>query len=165
ALLTGLGLAQSDTTQYASEALRQLVAEAATENRRVPEDLGGYTARLESEISIGNRRSEGMEMAVQLEQVASTLRWDRTGSYEQTVTGYRAQSLGMSFATLGFFRVGWAIPSLYGNRLALLFGRDTSEAVRRRRDRRGGDPLFAVHPLADDRDAYYRFSGGDTIIT
>lgn len=151
--------------RYASPALRQLVAEAAEVNRRVPPMLGGYRAKLESEISIGNRRSEGMEMSVQLEQIASTLTWDRTGAYEQVVTGYRSQSIGTTFATLGFFRVGWAIPSLYGNRLALLFGRDTSEQVRRRRDRRGGDPLYAVHPLADDRDRYYRFVGGDTVVT
>jgi len=154
-----------DTAQYATVALQQLVAEAARINRSVPEALGAYRAKLESEISLGNRRSEGMEMSVQLEQVASVLSWDRTGEYQQTVTGYRSQAVGTSFATLGFFRVGWAIPSLYGNRLALLFGRDTSEAVRRRRDRRGGDPLYAVHPLADDRDAYYRYAGGDTILT
>lgn len=153
-----------DSLQYATPALRVLVAEAAAMNRRVPAGLGGYRARLESEISIGSRRSEGMEMAVQLEQIASVLAWDRRGEYEQVVTGYRSQSLGANFATLGFFRVGWAIPSLYGNRLALLFGRDTSEAVRRRRDRRGGDPLYAIHPLADDRDGYYRFSGGDTVV-
>lgn len=157
-------LPPSDTARYTSPALRQFVERAAAANRRVPPALGAYHARLESEISIGNRRGEGMEMAVQLEQIASTLRWDRTGAYEQTVVGYRSQSLGTSFATLGLFRVGWAIPSLYGNRLALLFGRDTSEAVRGRRDRRGGDPMYAIHPLAEDRDRYYRYAGGDTTV-
>lgn len=154
-----------DTACYENAALRALVGEAAEVNRRVPAQLGGYTADLETEISIGNRRSERMEMSVQLEQIASRLSWDRTGQYEQTVIGYRSQSVGTSVATLGFFRVGWAIPSLYGNRLALLFGRDTTQSTRRRRDRRGGDPQYAIHPLADDRDAYYRFSGGDTIFT
>lgn len=168
AILTAVALdtvPRADTGQYASPALQQLVTDAAEVNRRVPPMLGGYRAKLESEISIGNRRSEGMEMSVQLEQIASTLTWDRTGEYKQIVTGYRSQSVGTTFATLGFFRVGWAIPSLYGNRLALLFGRDTTEEVRRRRDRRGGDPMYAVHPLADDRDRYYRYSGGDTVLT
>lgn len=154
--------AQDDTVTYATPALRALVGEAAAINRRVPAALGGYRARLESEISIGNRRAEGMEMAVSLEQVASTLTWDRTGAYEQTVIGYRSQAIGAAFATLGFFRSGWAIPSLYGNRLALLFGRDTTA---RRRTRRGGEPTYAVHPLADDRERYYRYAGGDTVIT
>jgi len=154
-----------DSTTYSTPALRSLVSEAAEFNRRVPAGLGGYRARLESEISIGNRRAEGMEMSVSLEQVASTLTWDRTGEYEQLVTGYRSQSIGAVFSTLGFFSSGWAIPSLYGNRIALLFGRDTTESARRRSRRRASDPLYAVHPLAADRERYYRFAGGDTIIT
>ncbi len=154
-----------DTATYGSAGLRALVGEAAELNRRVPSGLGGYRAELESEISIGNRRSQGMEMAVSLEQVASTLTWDRTGAYEQLVTGYRTQAIGATFASIGVFRSGWAIPSLYGNRIALLFGRDTSESQRRRRTRRnGGEPLYAVHPLAADREKYYRFRGGDTVV-
>jgi hypothetical protein len=169
ALLLAVAL-RADTTQradsatYESAALRALVTEAAELNRRVPEGLGGYRARLESEISIGNRRSEGQEMAVSLEQVASTLTWDRTGAYEQLVQGYRTQAVGTTFSSLGLFRSGWAIPSLYGNRLALLFGRDTSQASRRPRRRRPNDPLYAIHPLASDRERYYRFRGGDTIV-
>lgn len=155
---------RADSLAYTTPALRTLVAEAAELNRRVPDELGGYRARLESEISIGNRRSEGVEMAVSLEQVASTLTWDRTGAYQQEVNGYRTQAIGTTFASLGLFRSGWAIPSLYGNRIALLFGRDTSDARRRRSRRRGGDPLYAIHPLATDRDQYYRFSGGDTVV-
>ncbi len=152
----------SDTSTYATAALRELVAAAAMQNRRVPAGLGGYRARLESEISIGNRRSEGMEMAVNLEQVASTLTWDRTGQYEQFIDGYRTQATGAALSSIGFFRSGWAIPTLYGNRLALLFGRDTSRAARRRRER---EPVHAVHPLAEDRERYYRYDGGDTLIT
>lgn len=155
---------RADTLTYATPELRALVTEAAELNRRVPDGLGGYEATLESEISIGNRRSVGKEMSVSLEQVASQLRWDRTGRYTQTITGYRSQVMRPAFASIGFFRSGWAIPSLYGNRLALLFGRDTTEA-RRRRSRRGGEALYAVHPLADDREQFYRYSGGDTIIT
>lgn len=156
---------KADSMTYASPALRALVQEAVELNRRVPDALGGYRARLESEISIGNRRSEGMEMAVQLEQVASTLTWDRTGAYEQRVNGYRTQAIGLTLSSLSFFRSGWAIPSLYGNRIALLFGRDTSATRRPTQRRRTPDPLYAVHPLATDRERYYRFAGGDTVIT
>jgi hypothetical protein len=156
---------RADSASYSTSALAQLVSEAAALNRRVPDGLGGYRAELESEISIGNRRSERMEMAVSIEQVASVLTWDRAGNYEQVVKGYRSQSIGTSFSTLGFFRNGWAIPSLYGNRLALLIGRDTTETTRARRARRENDELYAVHPLAEDREQYYRFTGGDTIFT
>jgi hypothetical protein len=156
---------RDDTATYTNQALERLVSEAASLNRRVPAGLGGYRAELESEISIGNRRSERMEMAVSIEQVASVLTWDRAGNYEQVVKGYRSQSIGTSFSTLGFFTSGWAIPSLYGNRLALLFGRDTTETTRARRARRERDQVYAVHPLAEDREKYYRYAGGDTVFT
>ncbi|MBM3885647.1 MAG: hypothetical protein FJ361_07385 [Gemmatimonadetes bacterium] len=164
-LLIALTLALALTPAGAQEpsSVHVLVEAAAELNRRVPPTLGGYRARLESEISIGNRRAEGMEMAVSLEQVASELTWDRTGAYAQRIIGYRTQALGANVATIGFFRSGWIIPSLYGNRLALLFGRDTTEAGRRRQQRQGRDPLYAVHPLATDRARYYTFSGGDTV--
>ena len=63
-------LPREDSTTYATPALRALIGQAAQLNRRVPEGLGGYEARLESEISIGNRRSEGKETSISLEQVA-----------------------------------------------------------------------------------------------
>ncbi len=153
-----------DTATYETPALRALVTEAARLNRRVPPGLGAYRARMESEISIGTQRPDRGEVSVSIEQVASELAWDRTGAFEQHVTGYRSQAVGVQFASLGFFRNAWAVPSLYGNRLALLFGRDT---VRRRTPRRTSrtdrSTVYAVHPLADDRERVYRFRGGDTI--
>ena len=114
-----------DTATYATPAVRALVTEAARMNNRVPPTLGKYHATLESEISFGGRRSGGTEVSFSIEQVASDLSWARTGDFEQHITGYRSQSVGPQLATLGFFRYPWAVPSLYGNRLALLFGRDS----------------------------------------
>ena len=151
-----------DTSTYATAALERLVVEAARINHRVPASLGKYHAKLESEISLGNQNGAGSERAVSIEEVASELTWMRTGEFEQHVVGYRQQSLGFRLATLGFFRNAWAVPSLYGNRLALLFGRDTTPL------RRGGPnndrrTTYAVHPLSDDRERFYRYTGGDTI--
>jgi hypothetical protein len=163
-----------DTATYTSPALRALVLEAVRVNNHVPAALGGYSAKLESEIAIGERDGAGHESEESLEQVASSLRWSRTGDFAQHVIGYRSQSLGFQFATIGFFRNAWVVPSLYGNRLALLFGVDTT---RRRSGTNGsrpsvsgrdGDPrttLEAVHPLSIDRERLYRYSGGDTIET
>ena len=145
--------------------LTAILDSAALRNRLVPTELGGYRARLESEISLGNRRAEGMEMSLSIEQVASTLTWDRTGRYMQQVTGYRTQAIATNISSLGLFRGGWAIPSLYGNRLALLFGRDTSTSWQRRSRVQGRDPLYAIHPLGDDRERTYRFRGGDVVQT
>ena len=154
-----------DTATYDSERLRQVVAEAAQANSRVPSVLGSYTARLESEISIGSKRPDKGELSFSVEQVASELQWSRTGAFEQRVTGYRSQAVGFQFATLGFLRNAWAVPSLYGNRLALLFGSDTTE--RRPPMARTGATrrtVFAVHPLGDDRERTYRYRGGDTVV-
>lgn len=145
--------------------LAAILDSAALRNRLVPNELGGYRARLESEISLGNRRAEGMEMSLSIEQVASTLTWDRTGRYMQQVTGYRTQAIATNISSLGLFRGGWAIPSLYGNRLALLFGRDTSTSWQRRSRMQGRDPLYAIHPLGDERERTYRFRGGDVVQT
>jgi hypothetical protein len=161
-----------DTATYSSPALHRLVNEAVLVNNRVPAALGRYRAKLESEISIGERDGGGHENVESIEQVASELQWSRTGDFEQHVTGYRSQSISVQFATIGFFRNAWVVPSLYGNRLALLFGVDTT----RRRGGAGssrpsiwrGDTtvrttLVAIHPLSVDRESLYRFSGGDTI--
>ena len=161
-----------DTATYSSAALRALVSEAVLVNNRVPAALGRYRARLESEIAIGQRDGAGHESEESIEQVASELQWSRTGDFEQHVTGYRSQSRGFQFATIGFFRNAWVVPSLYGNRLSLLFGVDTTG----RRDglgrpRLGGSSgasnprttLVAIHPLSMNREILYRFSGGDTV--
>jgi len=153
-----------DTATYETLALRVLVGEAARLNRRVPPGLGAYRAQMESEISIGSKRPDKGEVSVSTEQVASQLTWDRTGAFEQRVMGYRSQSVGVQFASIGFFRNAWAVPSLYGNRLALLFGRDTTgRRAPTRTSRIDRATVYAVHPLAEDRERVYRFSGGDTV--
>lgn len=163
--------AQPDTATYANPALHALVNEAVAVNNRVPPALGGYRATLESEISLGARDGVGHEEEGSLEQVASELRWNRDGDFEQHVIGYRAQTMGLQFATIGFFRNAWVVPSLYGNRLSLLFGVDTTRrrlfGVGKSRASKGdpdpGTVRIAVHPLSVDRERLYRFSGGDTV--
>ena len=161
AFLVAAQLAASDSL-YSSTAVRALVEEASRINRRVPPALVGYRATAESEIAILARRSAGNEGAVSIEQTQNEVTWERTGMFEQRVVGYRAQSVGLQFSALSFFRQAWTVPVLYGNRLTLLFGRDTTVAGRRRR--RQEQRLVAVHPLAEDRDRVYRFTGGDTLV-
>lgn len=152
---------------YASEALRRLVAEAATANRRVPPALRAYRAHMESELALLVQRPEGEEGAVSVEQVASEVRWWRGGELEQRVVGYRAQTAAPVPSALTFLRQSWAVPVLYGNRVVLFFGLDSAAEARRgaRRRRRRDDGVVAVHPLAEDRDSVYRYSGGDTVVT
>jgi hypothetical protein len=152
---------------YATPALRALVAEAALGNR-VPASLASYRARVETEFSVAARRESGVEGVFTVEQIASVLRWTRAGYYDQHVVGDRVRQVGLSLSWLSFARTGWAAPVLYGNRF-----RVRRDAEGTRRSRRGGagargggaDTLPVIHPLAADRDRYYRFTGGDTVVT
>lgn len=160
--------AQVDRAQTrAPLALRDLLAEASQRNV-LPPSLISFTAHVETEISVLLRREEGNEAVAAVEQVASTLKWNRTGFYDQHIVGYRAQQTGANVSMLSVFQTGWLNPVLYGNRLRV---RATSPAGgqpgRARPSTRASaaDTMPAIHPLALDRDRYYRFSGGDTIVT
>ena len=149
--------AQGDSA-YATAALRDLVARAAVANRSIPPELRGYRAHIESELSFLERDTLGREGASQIEQLGAEAVWARTGEYELHVVGYRTQSVGIPFSALTFVR-GWTAPTLYGERMALGADMRPSRAT----GVRSGNALIAVHPLATDRDSFYRFSGGDTV--
>ncbi|WP_396224297.1 hypothetical protein [Gemmatimonas sp.] len=146
-------------------ALRQLLDEASR-NNRLPADLISYKAAVETEIAILLRREEGTEAVAAIEQVASRLKWNRTGAYDQRVVGYRSQQLGANVSMLSLFETGWLNPSLYGNRLRVRprSSNSRAQAASVSRGRDGTDTLPAVHPLATDRDRYYDYRGGDTVV-
>ena len=163
---------QADSV-YATAALRDFVARAALANRAPPAELSGYSARVESELALVLRDSLGRELVGQIEQLAARAEWERTGTYELHVVGYRSQSMGAPYSALTFTRM-YTVPTLYGNRLfvgmndGLPRTRRDSAALTKRRARdslAGREPFRAVHPLSDDRDRYYRFTGGDTAAT
>ena len=213
--LSATDSARADSVHARSrQALRTLLADASRRNV-LPSSLMAYKAHVETEIAVLLRREEGTEAVTMVEQVASGLRWTRSGYYDQHVIGYRAQQTGGSFSMLSVFQTGWLNPSLYGNRLRVVrrsaaannanANATTAEAATRRatasgasttsttvagdsasraaspttsasstdaRPRRmvgmrrdGLDTLPAIHPLAVDRDTYYRYSGGDTVVT
>ena len=130
----------------------------------LPADLIAYKSRVETEISMLLRREEGTEAVGAVEQVASTMRWTRSGVYDQHVIGYRAQQSGPNVSMLSVFQTGWLNPTLYGNRLRIRT-RNSRSSARSSVRGDGADTLPAVHPLAVDRERYYTYSGGDTIVT
>ena len=167
----------------ASLALRAMIADVATAGRTAPDALRGYRVGVESEIAIVLRTAAAREGAasatggaevarervLQVEQVESTLGWQRGGSIEQHVVGYRSRAVTASISALSYFRRPWVVPVLYGNRLQVLLGHDSVRATTdtastgRVAAERARDALLAVHPFADDRDRYYRLAGGDTV--
>ncbi|HTK52754.1 MAG TPA: hypothetical protein VL308_12755 [Gemmatimonadaceae bacterium] len=150
---------------YSTTRVRQLVERASISNRRVPEGLAGYDARVESEMAFIARQPDGIEQTFTVEQAATTVHWDRSGQFEQRVVGYRSQSVGVTISAVGLFREAWVVPILYGNRMTLLFGLQDSTRRQSSGQRRRANAVIAVHPFADDRDRLYQFSGGDTVVT
>lgn len=152
----------ADST-YSTPALRALVLRAAARNAVVPRGLDAYHVTIESELAILIRQPDGTEGATQIEQVESVARWHRPGAFTQRVVGYRSRFAGLNLSALNLIKQAWAVPILYGNRLGLFLGRDTTHAARRALAR--DTAIRVYHPFAPDREAIYRFSGGDTALT
>src|SRR5688500_13944186 len=134
--------APADST-FSSPAVRALVERAAESNRRVPDSLRSYAARVASEMAFIARETDGVEPTFTVEQTESTVRWDRSGAFEQRIIGYRSQSVGLTVSAVGMFRQAWTVPILYGNRISLLFGRPDSVSRRRAQRRRRADTTVA----------------------
>jgi len=159
---------------YSSPAVRDLVTGAAIANHAPPPAFAGYRAHVETEFSLLLRDTLGRERSAQIEQLASAVHWTRGASYDMHVIGYRTQSIGSLVSMLSFVH-GWTEPSLYGERLTLGVQilpdsapgrgqpRSNADSARRRRQP-GSNAIIAVHPFAADREQFYRFSGGDTVV-
>jgi len=139
-----------------------LVDRASRQNTLVPRGLASYDVVSESELSLLVHRPDGTEGATQIEQIESRARWFRTGLFSQHIVGYRSQLSGPNLSALGFIKQAWIVPVLYGNRLGLFLGRDTTQTARRAIAR--DTAVRVVHPFASDRDSVYRFTGGDTVV-
>src|SRR5687768_13312239 len=90
----------SDST-YSSPNVRRLVESAVALNRRVPDSLRAYHARVESELAFVARQPDGIEQTFAVEQTESVIGWQRSGRFEQRVIGYRSQSVGLTFSAVG----------------------------------------------------------------
>jgi len=163
-LLLFAQLSAASDPVYSSARVRDLVARATIANHAPPPELRGYRARVETEFSLNIRDTLGRERAGQIEQIASRVNWTRDGTYDMHVVGYRSQSLGSPVSTLSFVH-GWTEPSLYGDRLQLGVQLGAPPDPKAKPRKGGGSWLVAVHPFSYDRDRYYRFSGGDTVVT
>ncbi|MFN8573622.1 MAG: hypothetical protein U0132_16325 [Gemmatimonadaceae bacterium] len=145
---------------YTTPALRTLVERASTNNRNLPQQIRAYEATVETEVAVTIRQGQHNEAPVSLEQLASVVRWNSPGDFDQHVIGDRLQAVGPQLTALTFMQQSLLVPHLYGNSLPLMFGRDN--ATRGRRSKRSVAP---VHPLGDEREQTYLFSGGDTVET
>jgi hypothetical protein len=148
-------------TAYATPALRALISRAADLNAVVP--ALSYRAHFESEIAMNKAMPDRVEGISSVEQYAGTLTWSGD-SANQHNQGYRAVTTGLPLPAGYVLSSAWIVPNLYGDRFTLLSsakktGPDSTSA----QDSLDARADNVVHPLASDRDRYYRFSGGDTV--
>lgn len=159
-MLPILLVAQIAAAQPEIPALRQFIADAAAVNAQIPDRLRGYRARIETEMSLALLDSGKRERTAQVEQIASDVRFRNPDRYDQRVIGYRNQSVGPTFSLMSIFG-GWTTPTLYGNHLQLGVTSPTST----NRTINPSSASLAIHPLAQNRDTYYMYEGGDTAVT
>ncbi|HSW28587.1 MAG TPA: hypothetical protein VLH75_03740 [Longimicrobiales bacterium] len=160
--------------------MRALVEAAAARYREPGAGVVPFTARIESEIGVLLRQPNGEEILTGVEQIAGQVTWSGGGDLVQSLTAYRSRFSGPALSTLTYIRGPWVVAPLAGDRVPLVLaadppprpeGEDTTalrpatgveatDASGRRREM----PSM-VNPLGSDRAAYYRFSGGDTVLT
>jgi hypothetical protein len=151
---------------YESAHLRRVIARAAEVHARPPDDLAYFRSSIESEISLIIHESSGGEVPVQVEQYSGRVDWWRQGRLAQSVTGYRARFVGLAISSLSYLRAPWVIAPLYGDRVPITFGSQRAGSDHKHPDAaqsRGGVNSL-VHPFAVDREEFYRFTGGDTVM-
>jgi len=124
---------------------------------------GGYTATIESEISTLARRDTRIEGASYLEQLSSLARWTSDGVFEQHIVGTRNFPNAIPISRIAFLRIGWVAPSLSGERLQVINRTGLKETDFDQTLIGPYAPEIMVHPLASDRDQYYRYRGGETL--
>ncbi len=149
----------ADPTVGDSVSLPPLLSRAEAAVRAASLAPGGWLATMETEVATLGRREGRIEGATLLEQTSSAARWSSSGGFEQHVVGSRSFPNAIPLSRLSLLQIGWCVPSLYGERL-LMITRTGPRNLGYAETMRGPQaPEVIVHPLASDRDRYYRFDG------
>ncbi len=146
----------------ASAALCQLVGRAAAQNQ-VPGRVASYTARTEIEAAVISVEDRTVNGPTAVQQVETDVSWTRAGVVKQHAIGSRNRFSALPLSSLRYLLIGWITPITYGDRFAV-FGRqsgvdlDTPSA-----SEVDPDLVYAIHPLASDRERFYRYLKADTL--
>ena len=155
-----LALQTAATAPCAAPAPCRVLVAAAAANQAAMFAPGGYRAVVETETSTLGRREGRISGATLIEQTSSRARWSSDGGFEQHVVGSRSFPNAIPLSRLAFLRIGWIMPTMAGERLQLIARSGPGQTDFAASLRGGLAPEIIVHPLASDREKYYRFEGG-----
>lgn len=142
-------------------ALCRLLEAAAAANQMATLAPGGYRAVAETETATLGRWEGRIQGATLLEQTSSEVRWSNDEGFTQRVVGSRSFPNAIPLSRLIFMKIGWVVPTLVGERLSVVPRNGPGET--RYRETLSGPlaPVQVVHPLAADREKWYRYAAGE----
>jgi hypothetical protein len=160
-LLLALQQAGTDTL-CGTPALCRLVAEAARVNA-APGRLATYTSRVELEASVISVKDEVVDGPTAVQQVATDVRWERNGPFMQRAVGTRSRFSAVPISGMRYLLIGWIVPLTYGDRFPVFGKQSGGDVALAAPSNLDPEFIYAVHPLASDRERFYRFVRADTV--
>jgi len=139
-----------DTATFASPATRSLVARAAARHHQQDSLVTDYRATLRYRLtfSVGRRRWARIP-PIGVEEQEATVAWQLPNDLRVDFLGQRSRSRSGDTDLNSAFGAPWFVPRSLGDSVRI-FGDDFPERA-------------ALHPLAADGPAWYRYTLGDTI--
>jgi hypothetical protein len=146
-----------ERTAFADSGARVLLLRARAARLSQDSSLQSYEAKTYQRISVGlGVRAIGRNRMLFRTEVASRVRWSRTGGALVDITGERAVAPAFGGSVDAEMRTMSPVP-YYPGREALWIGGDGLA-------RSEVDDRELVHPIALGSEAYYRYSSGDSLI-
>src|SRR5688572_28701965 len=150
-----------DRTAFKDQAARDLLYQARAARVRQDSGLQSYDAKTYQRISVGlGFRAIGRNRLLFRTEVASRVRWSRTGGAVVDITGERAVAPALAGTDDNEVdsEMQWMSPvPYYPGREALWIGGDGLA-------RAEVDDSDIIHPIATGSEAYYKYSVGDSLI-
>ncbi|MFN8652621.1 MAG: hypothetical protein U0133_11995 [Gemmatimonadales bacterium] len=149
-LLTALAVQAPDTTPYRNEATRAVVARAMERHGTEDSELKDYLARFRYRITfgLGRRRWANVPNAA-VEEQEGTVHWAAPNDVKVDIQGRRQQARSRDLTLSSNFDRPWFIPRSLGDSIRV-FGNDVPRRA-------------ALHPLAPDGPAWYRYRLTDSL--
>lgn len=146
-----------ERTAYADPGARELLFRARDARMRQDSSLQSYDAKTYQRISVGlGFRAIGRDRMMFRTEVASRVRWSRTGGALVEITGERAVAPAFGGEARAEGSMMSPVPYYPGREALWIGGNGLARAE--------VDDRELVHPIALGSEAYYKYSSGDSLI-